>query len=267
MTRVWPLAALSILLGGCAPALREPPTVGELAGQAGNTAGEVNGLLTEARRLYEELTLESVRRASGRWLAAAAADPSRVQGLNGSARANVWLAGHEPVAADRQAAALTAVQSAQLCARTVPGSPACDYWLALALGVQARERRSTAHDALPRIVELLERVVAERPDLDHAGPHRVLALVLVRAPGWPAGPGDPDLGLEHAREAAAREPGYPPNQLCLAEALAAVGDREASRRALERGAGLAGEWLDSGDRRAGEWLEEVEAARSRGWAR
>ena len=265
--RLWPLAAWSILLGGCAPALREPPTVVELAGETRYAAGEVDRLLNDARQLYEELSLDSVRQASSTWLAAAAADPSRVQGLSGSARANVWLAGHEPAAVDREAAALTAVQSAQLCAQRAPGSPACDYWLALALGVQARERRSTAHDALPRIVELLERVVAERPDLEHAGPHRVLSLVLVRAPGWPTGPGDPDLGLEHAREAVAREPGYPPNPLCLAEALAAVGEREASRRALERGAVLAREWLDSGDRRAGEWLEEIEAARSRGWAK
>ncbi len=56
--RVWPLAGLSFLLGACAPALREPPTVGELAGEAQNTAGEVDRLLTEARRLYEELTLD-----------------------------------------------------------------------------------------------------------------------------------------------------------------------------------------------------------------
>jgi len=265
--RLRSLAAWSILLGGCAPALREPPTMAELAGETRHAADEVDRLLAKARQLYEELSLESVRQASNAWLEAAAADSSRVQGLHGSARANVWLAGHEPVAVDRGAAALTAVQSAQLCGERAPGSPVCDYWLALALGVQARERRSTAHDALPRMVELLERVVAERPELEQAGPHRVLALVLVRAPGWPAGPGDPDLGLEHAREAAAREPGYPPNQLCLAEALAAVGDREASRRALERGAELARKWLDSGDRRAGEWLEEVEAARSRGWAK
>ncbi len=263
--RAGPLAAWCILLGGCAPALREPPTVVALAGEVRHAAGEVDRLLGEALQLHEELTLESVRRASSTWLAAAAADPSRIQGLSGSARANAWLAGHEPLAADRGAAARKAVQSAQLCAQTAPGSPVCDYWLALALGVQARERRSTAHDALPRIVELLERVVAERPDLEHAGPHRVLALVLVRAPGWPTGPGDPDLGLEHAREAVAREPGYPPNPLCLAEALAAVGEREASRQALERSAVLAREWLDSGDRRAGQWLEEIEAARSRGW--
>ena len=128
MRRVWPLVAWSILLDGCAPALREPPTVAALAGEIRSTAGEVDRLLGEALKLYEELTLESVRRASGTWLAAAAADPSRITGLHGSVRANVWLAGHEPVAADRDAAALTAVQSAQLCAQRAPGSPTCDYW-------------------------------------------------------------------------------------------------------------------------------------------
>ena len=58
-----------------------------------------------------------------------------------------------------------------------------------------------------------------------------------------------------------------PNQICLAEALAAVGERHPSQRALERATVLAREWLASDDPRAGEWLEEIEAARSAGWAR
>ncbi len=79
--RLWPLAAWSILFGGsaCVPALREPPTVAELAGEARHTAGEVDRLLAEARELYEELSVESVQRASSTWLAAAAADPERIQ--------------------------------------------------------------------------------------------------------------------------------------------------------------------------------------------
>ena len=67
--RLWSLAAGSILLGGCAPALREPPTVVDLAGETHYAAGQVDRLLTEARQLFEERSLESVRRASSRWLA------------------------------------------------------------------------------------------------------------------------------------------------------------------------------------------------------
>ncbi len=267
MKRLLVLAAVSVLLGGCARALREPPTLTELAGESRHALADVDRLLTEARELFAERALDSVRRSHELWLEAAAADPSRIEGLIGGTRAGVWLAGHEPQGADREAAARTAVESAQLCGRNAPDDPECVYWLALALGVQARERRSTAHDALPRMVELLERVIAERPELEHAGAHRVLALVLLRAPGWPAGPGDPDRALENARAAVALEPDFPPNQICLAEALAAVGERHPSQRALERAELRARDWLSSGDPQAGEWLEEIEAARSAGWAR
>jgi hypothetical protein len=130
----------------------------------------------------------------------------------------------------------------------------------VALGVQARERRTTALDALPRIVALLEQAAVDRPELEHAGPHRVLALVLVRAPGWPTGPGDKERGLEQARRAVALAPDFPPNQICLAEALAAMDEPEESREALSRAGALAREWRAAGHREADEWIEEIETA-------
>ena len=59
--------------------------------------------------------------------------------------------------------------------------------------------------------------------------HRALALFYLRAPGWPKGPGDADLGLEHAREAVRLRPEHPPNLLAPGEALDAVGERAESR--------------------------------------
>ncbi len=106
----------------------------------------------------------------------------------------------------------------------------CDYRLALALGQQARERPATAADALPRITALLAQVVAAAPELDEAGGQRVLALVLLRAPGWPVGPGDPEQGLAQAREAVRLSPAYPPNLLALAEALAATAAGHRTKR-------------------------------------
>src|SRR2546430_12208057 len=95
-----------------------------------------------------------------------------------------------------------------------------------------------------------------------SGPARVQALVLIRAPGWPLGPGDAEAGLAAARRAVALPPLYPPNLLALAEAVAETGD---SRRGLEkylraRDAALAlpaaphrGEWL----RVAGQGLQRT----------
>jgi len=89
------------------------------------------------------------------------------------------------------------------------------------------------------MVLLLRRAALVEPDLDHAGPDRVLALVLLRAPGWPLGPGDPEEGLVVARRAATRVPGYAPNQLALSEALAANGRPGPSREAARRAQALA----------------------------
>ena len=124
--------------------------------------------------------------------------------------------------------------------------------------MQARERPSTALDALPRIEAAFRRVAESLPALDEAGPERALALLYVRAPGWPAGPGNPDLALQQARAAVALRPDYPPNRLALAEALAAMGQGDsaaASRRlALDRARELA----SAGDRDAPEWIAEAE---------
>jgi hypothetical protein len=174
------------------------------------------------------------------------------------ARMRIWLAGHEADPQARREAATGAVHAGQWCMQIRPDSAECTYWLGAALGIQARERRSTAMDALPRIIDLFMEARAEDPSLDRGGPDRALALLYVRAPGWPTGPGDPDLGLEHAEMASALEPEYPPNVLCLAEALHAVERYEGSREAYENALVLASEWVKRGQPDAGEWVEEAQ---------
>ena len=88
----------------------------------------------------------------------------------------------------------------------------------------------------------------------------MLALVLLRAPGWPTGPGDAERGLEQARRAVEVAPDYPPNQICLAEALAATDEPEKSREVLDHAMTLAREWRAAGDRDAEEWIQEIEKA-------
>lgn len=167
----------------------------------------------------------------------------------------------EPSASRREAMAVEAVTQGQLCENAFPGSAFCDYGLALALGVQAREKPSTAHDGLPIMAEHLQRAAASDPALDHAGPERVLGLLLVRAPGWPAGPGDPETGLEIARKAAAREPGYAPNWLAVAEAANATGDSKTRREAAQTAADLAEKARKAGEPDAQIWLRDAKELR------
>ena len=263
MTRPAAIAFGCAILAGCAPALREPPSLTEMAGgtRTGNRV-DAETLLADAERLLQQPDAPSMRAAAGSFLRAAAEGAGGSDALIGAVRAQVWLADHEEEAAARESAATSAVNAAQWCGRVEPASAACDYWLAVSLGLQARERRSTALDALPRIVELLERAAAAKPEIDEAGPHRVLALVLLRAPGWPSGPGDPERGLEEARRAVALRPDHPPNQLCLGEALEDAGEMEAGREAYRRAGILARERIEAGERDAPEWLEQAERALS-----
>ncbi len=252
---------ISLALARCASALHEPPPLPALGG-GGTPAspGAVDPLLSRADLLYASRTLEGVGQAADLWLQAARADSSRIEGLVGAARAEVWLADHDPTPEARQAAATLAVQAAQWCLRTAPGSAECHYWLGAGLGVQARERRSTALDALPRIEQEFIRAAEIDPGLDEGGPDRALALLYLRAPGWPTGPGDPDRGLEHARKAVERKPDYPPNLLALAEALSATGNAGGSRESYSQALELARSRGTRGDPDADEWIREAEKA-------
>jgi len=260
--RAWLIGCGFLLLVGCVNALRDPADLPPLADPAAD-AGRVDVLLEQAAALYAARDIDSVELAATKWIEAAAHDETRVEGLLGATRARIWLAGERAEEEQRRREAGAAVEAAQRCRLRMPGDPRCTYWLAVAVGVQARERRTTALNALPLMVDLLRQAIAEDPQIDHAGPHRALALVYVRAPGWPRGPGDPDLGLVEARHAVEMEPEYPPNQLCLGESLEAVEEPAESRTAYRRAAELARDSLAAGEQDAAGWIREAEAALAR----
>jgi hypothetical protein len=218
----WVLSAALVLtsaLGGaCASALKPlPPPVASVENQPPEDA---NSLYEKLRKLLREISAE-------------------------------------PAAGRREQLSGEAVKLGQRCDQAAPGSALCDYGLALALGVQARERPATAHDGLALMVERLQRAAAKDPGLDHSGPERVLGLVLVRAPGWPTGPGDPETGLETARKAAARAPDYAPNWLAVAEAADAMSDADARHEAAEKADLLAQAAVRAGEPESEGWLSDA----------
>lgn len=269
------LAVTSMLLcAGCVSSLRTPPPVSAIgtgtsgAGLSSTSTpqpGDVSVLLARSAALFARRPdTAAVEQARELALAAARADESRVEGLLGAAVTGAWLIEHSSDGSRRAALATEGVQLAQWCRERAPERIDCDYRLALALGQQARERPATAADALPRITALLGKVVAGAPELDEAGGHRVLALVLLRAPAWPIGPGDPEQGLEHAREALRLSPAYPPNLLALAEALAATGKADEALVAWNQAEALARQRLAAGDPDAGEWIDQANRAAAAG---
>lgn len=191
-------------------------------------------------------------------------DAADAPALAGRARAAVHRLDHERDRTQRAALVREAVEAGRRCQRAAPGSAGCDYALALALGVEAREQTSGALQRLPEMVRLLRSAAAQEPGLDAAGPNRVLATVLVRAPGWPLGPGDPEAALESARRAVELAPGHAPNQLALAEALLATEDPEGAASVAGRAVELARQAAAAGDADAAEWLRDGERLLKRG---
>jgi hypothetical protein len=123
---------------------------------------------------------------------------------------------------------------AQACLALEPQAAACLYAEALALGLGARAHPAHAGESLAKMLLDLAAAEAADPGYDEAGPARVRALVLIRAPAWPIGPGDPPAGVVAARRAVSLRPQYPPNLLALGEALAKSGDAAGARDAYQR---------------------------------
>jgi len=256
------LALAAALAAGCSPALREPPSVAELATKPPpTTPADPASVLHEADVLWgKRPDVEAVKEAEALYLQAAQADESDVVGLIGATRAKAWLTDRERDTRLRQEMAVSAVQTAQWCGRRAPDRAACDYWLAVAVGLQAREVRITADDGLKTMVPALQRAIDKDPLYDDAGPHRVMALVLLRAPGWPLGPGDAEAGLAEAKKAVEGSPDYPPNHFALAEAFAANKDRNKARESYLRGKALASARRDALDPDAPFWIVEADQA-------
>jgi tetratricopeptide (TPR) repeat protein len=182
--------------------------------------------------------------------------PSSVAALAAAIDADAKHSDHEPDSKVRGELAAHADRDAQACLALEPQAAACLYGRGIALGLEARARPTRAGELLSKMLDSLAQAESADPAYEEAGPARVRALVLVRAPGWPLGPGDPEAGLAAARRAVALRPLYPPNLLALAEALAKSGDASGAREnyARARDAALAQpaapdreEWLRSAD--------------------
>jgi hypothetical protein len=113
-----------------------------------------------------------------------------------------------------------ATMSAQQCLAVAADDAHCQYAQAQVLGLTAREHPVQAVGLLKQMLVDLTKAEGLDPALDHAGPARLAAVVLLRAPPWPLGPGDVDGALAAAQRAVQRAATYPPNLITLAQAQA-----------------------------------------------
>lgn len=181
-----------------------------------------------------------------------------VEELAAAIAADAKRSDHEPDSKIRSELAAEASRDAEACLAREPQAAACLYGRAVALGLEARAHPMRANELLNTMLGCLANADAADPNYDQAGPARVRALVLIRAPGWPLGPGDAEAGLVAARRAAALRPQYPPNLLALAEALAKTGDSSGARESYEHARDAAQALPATADRDA--WLREADEA-------
>jgi tetratricopeptide (TPR) repeat protein len=247
------VALLALSLSACPPPRVATPVVVP----AGTTA---DSALRDAEAAFAKRpVLEQSLAAVGLFEQAAAADPKRTEGSMGVVRAGAWFIEHGPKDS-RKAMVERIVAAGEQCQQRAPGDVKCAYWQAVAMGLQAREQPLNALGMLPKIIELLKKADAAEPQLDDAGPARVLSLVLVRAPGWPTGPGNPDDALLLAKHAVELAPSHPLNTSALAECLAATGETDAAKAAYVK-AGELGRAKNDAD--GADWAAQAELARSK----
>jgi tetratricopeptide (TPR) repeat protein len=183
---------------------------------------------------------------------------TNVEQLAAAVAADAQRSDRETDSSLRNQLAADALRNAQACLERAPQAAACLYYNGVALGLKARAHPLQANEALRAMLDALSGADAADPTYDQAGPARVKALVLIKAPAWPLGPGDPEAGLAAARRAIALRPDYPPNVLALAEALAKTGDAQRAGDTYRRARTLIQALPPSRDR--DDWQHEADQA-------
>jgi hypothetical protein len=264
-------AALALLLAAsCAPGRGAGP--GAAAAGAAPTvaallfADDGPGQLAAAERLCTPIAAVEQREAGLR-SAEAAFEDLALAAPERRARAALSLCRCAALRADGEtdAARVRALTQRGIDAAAAAGGsaePRAAYCLALNLGMQLRLLGLEAMARLPELQQALA-AAAAAPEEDQGGALRVLGMLYLRAPAWPAGPGDPEAALRLLRETAQRFPSHPQNHLFLAQALALNDEPEQAARELALAAALARPelWGES----AGRWQAEIRALQSQ-WA-
>ena len=182
--------------------------------------------------------------------------PTSVEGLATAIQSDADRSDKAPDGSVRGQLADEASAYAQACLAKAPQAAGCLYGSGLAYGLEARAHPASANESLKAMLKALNEADAVDPNYDQAGPARVRAQVLLRAPGWPLGPGDADAGLTSARRAVELKPQYPPNLLVLGEALAKTGDTKGAHDAYTQARDAAQALPANGDRDG--WIREAE---------
>ncbi|QXP90398.1 TRAP transporter TatT component family protein [Methylococcus capsulatus] len=238
--RLFAAGILAGVLAGCGGLHRDGIPAGPSAGCPRLTAAALSagqdalGPSSETREL--ECALDFLRGSD---------DPALRRSSLGS-RICLHLAERNSDPAERARFAREGVERAEAAlAQGGKDDGAVHYYLAANLGLAVRDDMTAALANLHRLEHESEAAVKLSPDFDDGGPLRLLGMLYLKAPAWPAGMGDGDKALDLLGQAVERHPGHPLNHLFYAEALWEVNGESESRRVEEE---MAAGWrlLESG---------------------
>ena len=228
MPRVLSILLVLLVLGaGCAPTHRPPVTVEPdlphavpdlvmLAGQSFDRCGPV----------------DSVARSLAAAEAVLAREPGHPAASLHAARAAAWLLEFDASLDDatRRDLAGRGVGYAET-ALAANGETVETVLLCGALiGLKLEAARVPLPGKLGRVTDCFERAVELDPGFNDGAPRVALGTLLVKAPDWPAGPGDIERGIELLTRAVLKHRGHPANHYYYGEALLADGQREKAER-------------------------------------
>ncbi len=237
---------------GPAPLALPPPADDPLAALT-----DLAGLLAAGERLCQPLADRAHQRLG---LRAALAARER-DATNRAAALTVARCCHLLADGEVDPAQLLSLTDTGMAAAAAAGDdPEASYLKALNLGLHVRQGGLEAVGRLEELIAALERAGAA-PTLDQGGPLRVLGMLLLQAPPWPAGPGDLEAALELLTRAVTDFPGHPLNHLFYSAALRESGDHAGANAALARAQALLDErlWGEV----AARWQREAERLTSR----
>lgn len=239
-------------MSGCATLHRKAVPLGQASDCSPDALDRLSarqddfGPLTDTRTL--ECALSSLRGSHDTAL--------RRSALGG--RLCLYLAERNPDPNAREKLAAEGVRFAEAAlALGADGDGRVHYYLATNLGLAVREHMTLAVENLPRLESELQRAVALNPDTDGGGPLRVLGVLYLKAPPWPAGIGDGDKALELLKRAVESHPEHPLNHLFYAQALWNL-DEDAAIEPVKRELALGMRLLNEGswDFNRNSWNEE-----------
>ena len=206
----------ALLIAGCS----------QVPGDSLNTA---NNISAADNRSYEELVLDgrgaflkerrdipSVERSHAAYKQALSIRADDYVVLWEAARTAVWLSNYGPE--DKQEDyARDGITWANTAVKIKPdGEEGLFYDGALA-GKIAELDMAYGIDGLETIQKRMRQLIEMKSTYIYGGPDRVLAIVLMRSPGSPIGPGDWDEAEKHMTRALEIDPNWPENQLYMAE--------------------------------------------------